>query len=44
MGSYSPGEPASSDNEATRPLRAGTSARAGSVPSRGNFFVRLRAA
>ena len=44
MGSYSPGDPASPDNEATRPLRAGTSTRGGSVPFRGNFFVRLRAA
>lgn len=44
MGSYSPGEPASPDNEATRPLRAGTPARDGAAPSPGNFFVRLRAA
>lgn len=44
MGSYSPGEPASPDNEATRPLRAGTPAQDGATPSRGNFFVRLRAA
>lgn len=44
MGSYSPGEPASPDNEATRPLRAGAPARDGAAPSQGNFFVRLRAA
>lgn len=44
MGSYSPGEPASPDNEATRPLRAGTPARDGATRSPGNFFVRLRAA
>ena len=44
MGSYSPGDPASLDNEATRPLRAGTPARDGATRSPGNFFVRLRAA
>lgn len=44
MGSYSPGEPASVDNEVTRPLRAGAPAQDGSAPSPGNFFVRLRAA
>ena len=44
MGSYSPGDPASPDNEATRPLRAGAPARDGAAPSQGNFFVRLRAA
>ena len=44
MGSYSPGETASPDNEATRPLRAGSPAQDGATPSRGNFFVRLRAA
>ena len=44
MGFYSPGEPASPDNEATRSLRAGTPARDGAAPSRTNFFVRLRAA
>ena len=44
MGSYSPGEPASSDNEATRPLRAGAPAQDGAVRSPGNPFVRLRAA
>ena len=44
MGSYSPGETASPDNEATRPLRAGSPAQDGSAPSPGNFFVRLRAA
>ena len=44
VGSYSPGDPASLDNEATRPLRAGTPARDGATRSPGNFFVRLRAA
>ena len=44
MGFYSPGEPASPDNEATRSLRTGTPARDGAAPSRTNFFVRLRAA
>ena len=43
-GLHSPGDPASPDNEATRPLRAGAPARDGAAPSPGNFFVRLRAA
>lgn len=44
VGSYSPGEPASPDNEATRHLRSGAPARDGAAPSRKNLFVRLRAA